>query len=210
MDQVSRPLLIALAATVAFVAVWFVALKPKPVEVSDTPLAPTTAIPKATAAADASNAANAKLEAAAGRVDGATSGPATPAAATATKPAAPITASKPSVPANATADNARDAAVLRDINARKVVVMLFWNAKSADDIATRSAVRGVDRHDGKVAVHVVPIGKVGQYDSVTRGVSVVQSPTTVVIDRKRQTRVIIGLTEPHELKQAVGDALAGR
>jgi len=55
-----------------------------------------------------------------------------------------------------------------------------------------------------------PIGRVGQYDSITRGVRIVQAPTTIVIDRNRRTRVITGLTERQELEQAVGDALAGR
>ena len=39
---------------------------------------------------------------------------------------------------------------------------------------------------------------------------IAQSPTTVVIGKNGHTRVIIGLTEPREVAQAVGDALAGR
>jgi hypothetical protein len=210
MDQVSRPLLIALGAMVLLLAVWLVVLKPKPVAVTSTPLAPTKAIAPAKQAAAASDAANAKLSAA-NAADG-TSATATPAAAAVSpsKSAAAPTSSKPSVNASAKAGRRGDAAVLRDIRAKKVVVMLFWNAKGSDDIATRGAIRQLDRRNGKVAVHVAPISRVGQYDSVTRGVRIIQSPTTVVIDRKRRTRVITGLTESQELKQAVGDALAGR
>jgi hypothetical protein len=87
-------------------------------------------------------------------------------------------------------------------------VLLFWNAKSSDDVATRATVRGLSRHGGKVAVHVVPITHVGQFESITRGVTVNQSPVTLVIDRKRRTRAIPGLTERGELSQAVDDALA--
>ena len=208
MDQVSRPLLIVLAAAVAFVAIWLVALRPKPPAVSNTPLAPTTVIPQAKKAAAVSDAANAKLKAAAKAADGAD---ATPKAATnPAKNVAGTAASKSPVVAAAKAANGRDAAVLREIRAKKVVVMLFWNASGADDIATRGAIRDLDRRNGKVAVHVVPISRVGDYDSITRDVRVVQSPTTLVIDRKRRARVITGLTESQELKQAVGDALAGR
>ena len=32
----------------------------------------------------------------------------------------------------------------------------------------------------------------------------------LVVDKKRRTQAIVGLTEPGELKQAVNDALAGR
>ena len=99
---------------------------------------------------------------------------------------------------------------MRDIRRGKVVVLLFWNAKGADDVATRGAVRGLSRHGGKVAVHVIPISRVGQYESITQGVTVNQSPTTLVIDRKRRSRAIVGLSERGELTQAVNDALAGR
>lgn len=209
MDQVSRPLLIVLFATVALAAIWLVALKPKPLAVKNTPLASTKAIPKAEQAAAAADAANAKLRAQANAADRAAAAPdAAKAGVDPTTQDRPATSSKPSPGAKAA--GRRDATVLRDIRAKKVVVMLFWNANGADDIATRGVIRDLDRRNGRVAVHVIPIGRVGQYDSITRGVKVVQSPTTIVIDRKRRTRVITGLTEAQELRQAVGDALAGR
>lgn len=201
MESVSRPLLIALGGMVVLLAVWLVALKPKPVAVDNTPLAPTQAIPKAKAAAAASDAANAKLQAATGGA---------PAAAAST--ATPAPAAAPAKPAKPAADSTRrlDGPVLRDIRKGRIVVVLFWNAKGADDIATRGALRELDRHHGKVAVHVVPIARVGRYPAITQGVTVAQSPTTLVIDRKRHTRVITGLSEQRELSQAVDDALAGR
>ena len=51
---------------------------------------------------------------------------------------------------------------------------------------------------------------VADYESVTRGVKIAQSPTTVVVGRKGRARAIVGLTESREIAQAVGDALAGR
>jgi hypothetical protein len=207
MDQVSRPMLIALAATVMLAAVWLIALRPKPPEVADTPLAPVTAVSKARDAAAASDAANSKLSGVSDQ--GAAANAPAPAAAT---PAAPA-AAKPATggaPTDIKAANKRDAAVVRDIRGGKVVVLLFWNAKGADDVATRGAVRGLNRHGGKVAVHVIPISRVGQYESITEGVTINQSPTTLVIDRKRRSRAIVGLTERGELTQAVNDALAGR
>lgn len=130
----------------------------------------------------------------------ATQAAATPASATPAKSAKPA----------ARATSALDGPVVRDIRAGKVVVVLFWNAKAADDVATRAAIRDLDRHGGKVAVHVVPIGHVGRYPAITQGVTIAQSPTTLVIGPKRETRAITGLSEPTELAQAVGDALAGR
>jgi hypothetical protein len=40
-------------------------------------------------------------------------------------------------------------------------------------------------------------------------VKIAQSPTTLIIGDKGRTRTIVGLSEPKELSQAVGDALAG-
>ena len=204
-------MLIALAATIVLAALWLVALRPKAPEVADTPAAPVTAIAKARGAAAASDAANSKLSGVSDQGAAAAAGaPATAAAA----PAAPANAAEPATAAKPATDvkpaNKREAAVVRDIRRGKVVVLLFWNAKGADDVATRGAVRGLSRHGGKVAVHVVPISRVGQYESITEGVTVNQSPTTLVIDRKRRSRAIVGLTERGELTQAVNDALAGR
>jgi hypothetical protein len=227
MDQVSRPLLIAFAATVALLVIWLVALRPKPVSVDATPLAPTQAVPQATQAAASSDAANAQTQAATGAAgqattaapaaSAATTAPAASAATTAPAATAATTPAPAAAPATTATDDApaasdgrRDAPILREIRDGKVVVVLFWNATAADDIATRGAIRDLDLHGGKVAAHVVPISRVGEYPAITQGVTIAGSPTTLVIDRKRRTRVIAGLSEPQELAQAVGDALAGR
>jgi hypothetical protein len=201
MDQVSRPMLIVLAATIVLAALWFVALRPKTAQVADTPAAPVTAIAKAKAGAAAADAANADP---ARGADGAAV-----ARAPEAKPAASA-AAKPAVKPAAADASRRAAAVVRDISRGKVVVLLFWNAEGADDVATRGAVRGLSSYGAKVAIHVVPISRVGEYESITRGVTVNQSPTTLVIDRKRRSRTIVGLSERGELRQAVDDALAGR
>ena len=210
MANVSRPLLIALAATVALLAVWLVALRPKPVAVEKTPLGPTKAIPAAKKASAASDAANAKLQAAAKAGD---ASPAAPAAAAkpATANAVAQSAAKAGSPAEVrSGETKRERVVLREIRQGKVVVMLFWSAAGADDVATRGAIRSVNRRNGKVKVHVIPIGRVGDYGTVTRGITIAQSPTTLIIGRDGRARTIVGLTEPEELRQAVTDAVAKR
>ncbi|MGH2839980.1 MAG: hypothetical protein ACRDKY_04045 [Solirubrobacteraceae bacterium] len=209
MDQVSRPMLIALAATVLLAAVWLVALRPKPVAVENTPAASTKEIPAAKQAGAASDAANAKLQTATEAAGQRT--PATPAASTpsASKSQAPAPAKSSAGAAVQRGETAKERAVMREVSQGKVVVMLFWSADSADDIATRGAVRSLNTRNGKVKVHVIPIARVGDYGSITRGVKIAQSPTTLIIGEKGQTRTIVGLSEPHELSQAVGDALAG-
>ena len=103
---------------------------------------------------------------------------------------------------------------MSDLNAKrllgKVVVVLFWNPKGSDDVATRGVVRKLNRRGGKVAVHVAPITSVGKFESITDDVTVAQSPTVVIIGSKGRARTIVGLTESRELSQAVSDAVAGR
>ena len=209
MANVSRPLLIALAATVALTALWLVAFRPKPVAIENTPLSSTKVIPQANQASAISDAANAKLQAAAAAADG--SAPPPVAVPTGTQQGGTPQAATPPVKAKA-ASGAKSgpARVDRAIAQNKIVVLLFWNSKASDDVATRGSLRDLDLHGGKVVVRVVPIQDVAQYTSVTRGVKIAGSPTTLVIGRKGKTRVIAGLTEPRELSQAVGDALAGR
>jgi hypothetical protein len=182
MDQVSRPLLVALLAVVALAGLWVVALRPKADTAADAPLPPP---------AQAAAAAKPVRPAAA----------ATPAA----KPVQPAPAVKAAAPAGAA-----ERAVLRDMAANRVVVLLFWAKRGADDRAVRDAVRGLDRRGGRVAVHVASITDVGRFESITRDVTVTQSPTTLVIDRAGEAQAIVGLTEPRELAQAVGDAIAAR
>lgn len=104
-DQVSRPMQIALVAVVLLAGMWFTVLKPKPAEetavtpvtpaptatTSSAPVAPgtkglTKAVDKAKAAASTSDATNAKIQAATG--DGSTPSKATKSTATAAKPKA--------------------------------------------------------------------------------------------------------------------------
>jgi hypothetical protein len=256
MPPISRPLLILMASTLALLALWVVALRPKPVPVQDTPLAATREISKAKQAVATSAAANAKLQAATGASAAGAAAPAhsaakpaapapTPAAsksaasprsaasksaasprsaasksaasprsaapksAASPRSAAPKSAARPAA-AIRTAGQRRDAAVVRDLERGKIVVLLFWNPAAADDVAARGALRDLDLHGGKVVVRVVPISRVAQYASVTSGVKIAQSPTTLVIGRKGHARAIVGLTDPREISQAVGDALAGR
>ena len=189
MDQISLPMRIALAAVLAFAGLWFVALKPKPVDVVDGPL------PSAAPAEPASKPAK-KAE---------TSTPAKAAKATvaktepktdpvAAKPAPKLTGSK---------------AVIADVKAGRTVVLLFYHpsADSTDDQAVRQAVKGVDRHDGKVRVHTASLGKLGQYEAITKTAKITSTPTVLVIDRKAQVRAIEGLTVTREIDAVVDRAL---
>ena len=71
----------------------------------------------------------------------------------------------------------------------------------------RKALAGIDRHDNKVLAHAAHIKRVASYQQITRGAEVEQSPTVVVVDRKRQVTSLVGYVDRQTIDQAVTDAL---
>jgi len=232
-DKISLPFRIVLIVALLFAVLWFLVLRPKPVadvEPAATPPGVTglaNDVAKANKAVDASNAAAARREAAANAVGHSsttattkssatkpTAAAATTKAAKAAKPAKPAPAAKPAaaVAKPAKPGLADDAApgdpsrpLLASVDAGKVVVVLFWNKNASDDRATRRGLRSVDLHGGKVVASAVPIGDVGRYEAITRGVQVLESPTVLVIGAGGKARAITGYTQPKEIDQAVSD-----
>jgi hypothetical protein len=136
----------------------------------------------------------------------------TPAPPKAAKPApTAVPAGQAATPGAGTAKSRDETAkvkrVLADLEAKKVVVLLFWDRRSADDREVYRAVEQSDRHDGKVSVRAAPIQKLGDYDSVTKGLPIAASPSVVVIDEQKRATVITGLTVTSEVNAAVNRAL---
>jgi hypothetical protein len=218
-DQVSRPVLIALVAAVALVGVRFTIMRPKDDSGSgSTPAAATapgqtglqTAIDKANHAVGTNNAAVKRHEQAA---QAAASGEAaTPAKAKATAtpkakpPAAPVKP-KPAAALPKLEDGDRSGPILRDLDEGKVVVALFFNPHGSDDNAALRAVRSANRRHGRVVLHSIPIEDVGDYNALTTGVQVLEAPTVLVIGPDHKARTIVGYTEVKEIDQAVSDAV---
>jgi hypothetical protein len=97
--------------------------------------------------------------------------------------------------------------VANAIRHQKVLVLLFWNRKSADDKAVHKALANVYRWKGRVAVESVSIKKISQYGRVARGVDVEQSPTIVVADAALRAETLVGYVDATTINQAVVDAL---
>ena len=159
-------------------------------------------------AAAASDAANAKTQAATG-ARAATSGSkrATGAHAAVAGKSAAATAT-PKAKAKTRAAGDRSAPLLRALDHKRVVVLLFGNRRGLDDRAVRRAVHATSRHGGRVVVKAVPASQVGRYGAITNGAQVLQSPTTLVIAPGGKARAIVGFTTTAEVDQAVADALA--
>jgi hypothetical protein len=234
-SSLALPYRIALVAMLAVGAVWFTFLRPKPPEAAPSPAAPGVtglgnAVKGAQSATGASNAAAAQRPSAADAVEPAGSKtPATPAgsdaaakpaksaargkagsAAAANSPArgkvGSAAAAKPAAPAKST-DADASAPLLRHVQSGRVVVLLFSSRRGSDDAAVRSAVRELPRHRGRVVVKQAPLGSVGRYEAITRGVKILASPTVLVIGAGPTARTIPGFTTSAEIDQAVGDML---
>lgn len=204
MDQVSRPLLIALGVVIVLAVAWLTVLRPG--TGAEEPVAEPPAV--VGAASDAEQAV-AQTDAASARRGAATGAEGAP--VNGGTGAAPVTAATgaPVDPAAAQGQGEDSRRVLAQLDRDRAVVLLFWNARSSDDRAVRRAVARVDRRDGDVRVYVERLGALADYAAVTNGVRVQQTPTTLVIGPDRAVQAIAGYTVTSELDEAVSDALRG-
>jgi hypothetical protein len=218
-DQVSKPVLIALIAAVALVGAKFTVLRSNSGGGSSTPASATapgqaglqSAIDKANNAVGVSKQSATQHEQAAASASGdastsgGTAAQSAPSAAKAS-PAKPAAAAKPAAkPLPKLAPGDKSGPMLRNLNDGKVVVALFYNPHGSDDNAALRAVRAADRHHGRVVVHSIPIADVGDYDAITTGVQVLEAPTIVVMGPNHKARTIVGYTEVKEVDQTIGD-----
>lgn len=224
MASLPKPLIGILVATVAFFALWMVALKPSSSTPGGSPSGVgqyQSAINKAHQAVATSNAANAKLGAPTATAPAAKSPTATKAAPAtkpvATKPVAKTTAkqatkpaakraTKPSAPSTA----AQVKALQNAVADHKVVVLLFYNGAAADDHAMKQELAAVPTHRGAVVKFAIPVSELTKFEMVTAQIPVVTAPTMILIDASRQASTLTGFASQLELNQRVADALAAK
>src|SRR4051812_15222140 len=211
MSQISPPIRILLICAVAFMAAWMTVLKPKPVTAEpDAGTTTTTQAPTAQSAAgqfaQRAAAAKATAESAAAKAAGEDTAAAATGTSAATKAGSTATggataAAKPVKPAGLPT---RVRTALAD---DKVVVLLFWTPRAADDRAVHVELAKVDRHAGKVVVQAAPVARIGRFQRITRGADVAQSPTVVVVGRDRKAETLVGYVDHVSVDQLVTDAL---
>jgi hypothetical protein len=227
MSQISPPIRILLVCAVAFMAAWMLFLRP-----SSDAGAPATDVPATAAtprpveaggdkagslagkavekANEATAAQDARAEQLAGGAGETAATPETSNAAVTPAPADESAApgTEPGkLTAKAAAAGGLPLRVLRAIGDHKVVVLLFWSPKSAEDKAVRKALNGIDRHKNEVLAHAAHVKRIAAYGQITRGADVEQSPTVVIIDRNRKVETLVGYVDRVTIDQAVTDAL---
>lgn len=221
----SRSLIALLVGTVAFFALWLIALKPGGSGSNGSSSSQglgqyQSAINKAHQAVTTSNASNA-----ASGNDGTSSTTSSTAASggtsstSSTAPSQPATKSStgthssPAATGKAThsrAAAARLSSVQHAMAQHKVVAMLFYNPLAADDQAVKQELASVSTHRGQVVKLTIPLDEASNFTAVTQQVPVNFSPTLVLIAPNGQTGEIVGFSDQLEIAQRVNDALAAR
>lgn len=223
MTSVSRPLIGLLVATVAFFAVWTLALKHssgsgggtstgayqsaidkahQAVATSDAASAAHGGTVATTPTASATGAATSTATTAAGSQAGAKPGTA---AHSATKG---VTPTRPAAATALRTAAARHAALNRALKAHKVVAVLFFNARATDDKMVHEELGKVPGHDGRVFKLAVPLVELANYPVITRQVQLNMSPTLVLVDPAQRASTILGFSDTFEINQRVAAALA--
>jgi len=222
MGTLPKPLIGLLLGTVAFFAIWMVALKPHSSSSGGSQGGVgqyQPAINQAHQAVTTSNQANAKLGAPTATTSATTPAATTPAATTqATAPAKPAAkavakakatpATKPTAQSAAAAAKTAAQTVGAAIRDNKVVAILFYNDAAADDRAVKSELAAIPTHGGKVVKVAVPVSQLIQFSSLAQTVDVNTAPELVLIDRTRQASTLVGYADSVEIAQRINDALA--
>jgi hypothetical protein len=113
----------------------------------------------------------------------------------------------PAASSDATSSDARAVTVEQQLKQGKVVLLLFWNSKSFDGQAVHSQVLAASHSLSRsVATDFAKPSEVGAFGTVTRDISVLQTPTLLVINQKGLATTITGLTDAFSIEQAVREA----
>lgn len=127
--------------------------------------------------------------------------PAKPAAAPAAKAKA-----KPRAQAPSAGPTDRSAPLLAALAKGHVAVVLFLDARAADDKAVRAAVHQATKGRAKVTTRIAPISDVGDYAAITQGVAVAQAPTVLIIGPDKKAQVLTGYVDAASITQAISQA----
>jgi FtsZ-interacting cell division protein ZipA len=121
-----------------------------------------------------------------------------------TKAATPGSATHRPSPSTFTAT--RQVAVEQAIARGDTAVILFWDAKGAEDLADAAVVKALRRANSHVAVELATANEVAAFGTITRGVQVYGTPTILVVAKSGQATVLTGLTDRFALAQAIDEA----
>ena len=102
----------------------------------------------------------------------------------------------------------RLAIVTRSLAAHRVLALLFFNPRAADDRAVNRELAAVPVHHGAVVKLSIPLAEVASYATLTAQAPISSSPTLLMVNRARGAVELVGFADRFEIAQRVADALA--
>jgi hypothetical protein len=224
MSQISPPIRILVVCAVAFLAAWMLFLRPSTDAGTPAAETPATTAPPVEAGGDKAeslagkavekaNEATAAQDARAEELAGGAGETAAAPQAAATAPAtATATTTDTGAPARTELPSRKEletvpADVRRAFVKRQIVVLGVVSRKGADDHLVRKSLGKVDKLHGRVFVKTVPVQRISQYGSITRGTDLSQTPSVVIVDFGFKATTLAGWVDARTVEQGVVDAI---
>jgi len=222
MSQVSRPMQIALGATLLLFAVWFVALRPKPQSEGEAPAPAPAAQPSSAGAAPGTAGLSRAIDRAQAAVTTANEAAERAAGNSADAPAASGGAAADGEHARASGSAGSSdggistkpihthgpvASVRAALRMHKAIAIAFVDSATADSRAVDRELLHVSRFGGRAFTLSVPLADIADYAFITNSVEVTVAPTVVIVDPQRRATTIVGATDRVEIEQRLADAL---
>jgi hypothetical protein len=96
--------------------------------------------------------------------------------------------------------------VARALDAKKTVVILFWNRSGVDDRSVKKSVDRLSRRGGSVVKVTDTVDNLARYTRITAAASVSGTPALVVVNRRGQAEVLDGYNDYQTINQFVSNA----
>ena len=98
------------------------------------------------------------------------------------------------------------APVAKALDAKKIVVVLFWNKKGVEDRSVKKSVDRLSRRGGSVAKFTDGVKSLSRYTRITTAASVNTTPSLVVVNSRGQAEVLAGYSDYQTINQFVSNA----
>ena len=96
--------------------------------------------------------------------------------------------------------------VAKALDAKKTVVVLFWNKNGVDDRSVKKSVDRLSRRGGNVAKFTDTVKNLSRYTRITSAASVSTTPAVVVVNSRGQAEVLTGYNDYQTINQFVSNA----
>jgi pyruvate/2-oxoglutarate dehydrogenase complex dihydrolipoamide acyltransferase (E2) component len=100
--------------------------------------------------------------------------------------------------------------VARALDAKKTVVITFWNPRGVDDRSVKKSVDRLSKRNGRVVKFTDTMQNLSRYTRVTAAANVTTSPAVVIVNSRGQAEVLHGYYDFQTLNQYVSNAVRRR